>query len=122
MYIPNGKNVYSEGWTNSMFNYRRKFTVQGNKLEEVKQPFQYVGVKTKVRKMPNEEGSVLVTLYADKTKKKKVAVLSEGSEIEVLLSDDPKWYLVRSSFGLVGWVEIPEYAMMTNIGLYYAGD
>ena len=61
-------------------------------------------------------------LFVDKSKKNKVAVLPEGSEIEVLLSDDPKWYLVRSSFGLVGWVEVPEYAMNTNIGLSFAGD
>ena len=122
MYIPKGKNVYSEGWTNSMFNYRRKFTFQSNKFAEVKQPFQYVGIKAKVQKMHQDDGPVLVTLFADKSKKKKVAVLPEGSEIEVLLSDDPKWYLVRSSFGLVGWVEIPEYAMNTNIGLSFAGD
>ena len=122
MYIPKGKNVYAEGWTNSMFNQRRKFTFDTKKFTEVKQPYYYVGLKGKVQRTPVDEGTVVVTLYADKTKTQKVAVLTEGSEIEVLLSDDPKWYLVRSSFGLVGWVEIPSSAMFTNIGLYYAGD
>ena len=51
LYIPKGSNVYAEGWTNSMFNYRRKFTFNGAELTEVKQPYYYVGLKTKVQKI-----------------------------------------------------------------------
>ena len=121
LYIPNGKNVYAEGWTNSMFNYRRKFSFDGATFQEVKQPMYYVGIQTTVQNVERNKKSYL-TLYQDKTKRKKVAVLPQGSEIEVLLADGPEWYLVRSSFGLVGWVYVVEGLRYTKIGVRFAGD
>ncbi|MAA77781.1 MAG: hypothetical protein CL916_00860 [Deltaproteobacteria bacterium] len=121
LYIPNGKNVYAEGWTNSMFNHRRKFSFDGSTFQEVKQPMHYVGITTTVQNIEPEKKTYL-TLYQDKSKSKKVAVLPQGSEIEVLLCEDSEWYLVRSSFGLVGWVYVIEGLRQTKIGVRFAGD
>ena len=121
LYMTNKKTVYVEGSSNNMFNHRRKYTFDGKRYTEVKQPYYYVGLKTTVQRVDPKKATS-ITLYQDKSKKKSVAVLPEGSEIEILLSDDPKWYLVRSSFGLVGWVEINEYAYKTPIGLHFNGD
>ena len=63
-----------------------------------------------------------LTLYTDKTKTNKVAILPIGSDIEVLLHEKPDWYLVRSSFGLVGWVFVPFGLHETKIGVRFAGD
>ena len=121
LYIPNGKNVYAEGWTNSMFNYRRKFSFDGSIFREVQQPMYYVGIKTTVQNIEPNKKSYL-TLYQDKTKSEKVAVIPQGGEIEVLLADGSEWYLVRSSFGLVGWVYVREGLYRTKIGVRFAGD
>ena len=121
LYVPNGKNIYAEGWTNSMFNHRRKFSFDGTVFQEVKQPMYYVGIQTTVQNIEPNKKSYL-TLYQDKKKSKKVAVLPQGSEIEVLLADGPEWYLVRSSFGLVGWVYVTQGLYRTKIGVRFAGD
>jgi SH3-like domain-containing protein len=48
-------------------------------------------------------------------------VLPQGAPIEVLINDG-EWYLVRSSFGLTGWVRVKESAMGSSIGVYFMGD
>ena len=121
LYMTKKNTLYIAAQTNEMFKHRRKYTFDGKTFTEVKQPYYYVGQKTKVQRV-DDKTTIAITLYQDKSKKKSVAVLPEGSEIEILLSDDPKWYLVRSSFGLVGWVEINEYAYKTPIGLRFNGD
>ena len=119
LYIPKGTSLYAEGWTNSMFNLRRKFSYDGKGWKEVKQPFYYVGLKSKVKKVGEQTH---LQVYADKNKNKKVAVLPVGSDIEVLLCDEKDWYLIRSSFGLVGWVFVAEGLYDTQIGVRFAGD
>ena len=122
LYVPGGKNIYVSGWTNSYYDVRRKFTYDGTNFTEVKQPYQYVGLKTKIKRIgPKEDPPILVPLYADKSKTNTVAVLSEGSEIEILVTQDNDWYLARTSFGLVGWVHVNQ-EMYTPFGLYFAGD
>ena len=66
----------------------------------------------------------MLKLYASQDKKNTVAILPPGSDIEVVLHDAPDWYLVRSSFGLVGWVHVEEGSMYMNqqIGVYFKGD
>lgn len=121
LYIPKGSNVYSEGWVNNMFNHRRKFTYDGQNFKEVEQPLLYVGIKSTVTAI---EGAPVLKLYASQDKKNTVAILPPGSDIEVVLHDAPDWYLVRSSFGLVGWVHVEEGSMYMNqqIGVYFKGD
>jgi len=63
----------------------------------------------------------MVQLYSDKTKQKTVAVLAEGSEIEILITEDEQWYLARTSFGLVDWIHV-NGELHTPYGLYFAGD
>ena len=120
LYIPKGKNVYAEGWCNTMFNERRKYTYNGKQFEEVKQPYLYVGMKTTVQPLGSDKAPLI--LYADKTQQKRVAVLPVGSEIEVLLQEPNEWYLVRTSFGLVGWTKVMMGAYDTQIGVRFAGD
>ena len=123
LYIPKGDNLYVDGWSNTMYNQRRKYTFNGKQFEEIKQPFYYVGLKTKISfKDTPEVQQKFVVLYQEKNTDKTVAVLPEGSEIEVLLSDGEHWYLVRSSFGLVGWVQAMNGERNTPIGVSFAGD
>ncbi len=125
LYLPGGPSLYVSGWTNSYFNHRRKFTFKGGSITEVEQPFHYVGLKSRVKRpehLQDEKKTVTVTLYRDKSKSAVVARLGVGSEIEVLLADGPKWYLVRTSFGLVGWVPFDSAARDSAIGIGYAGD
>ena len=122
LYIPNKNNIYAEGWSNTMFNLRRKYSFDGKGFQEIKQPFFYVGIQTKVQEVGGEKDQKGLTLYTDKTKTNKVAMLPIGSEIEVLLYEQPDWYLVRSSFGLVGWVFVPFGVHDTKIGVRFAGD
>jgi hypothetical protein len=122
LYIPGGNNLYVSGWANSYYNVRKKFSYDGKKFTEVKQPFHYVGLKTTIKKIDRKsDPPVLVKLYADKSKKTTVAILSEGSEIEILVTEDNDWFLARTSFGLVGWVHV-NGEMFTPYGLYFAGD
>ena len=65
LYIPKGKNVYAEGWCNTMFNERRKYTYNGKQFVEVKQPYLYVGMKTTVQPLGSEKAPLI--LYADKS-------------------------------------------------------
>ena len=116
------KNIYAEGWSNTMFNLRRKYSFDGKAFQEVQQPFLYVGIQTKVQDVNGEKDQKGLTLYADKTKTNKVAILPIGSDIEVLLHEKTDWYLVRSSFGLVGWVYVPFGLYDTKIGVRFAGD
>lgn len=122
LYIPNKNNIYAEGWSNTMFNLRRKYSFDGKVFQEVQQPFLYVGIQTKVQDVNGEKNQKGLTLYTDKTKINKVAILPIGSDIEVLLHEKPDWYLVRSSFGLVGWVYVPLGLYDTKIGVRFAGD
>jgi len=120
LHIPKGKNIYAEGWCNTMFNERRKYTYNGKQFEEVKQPYLYVGMKTTVQPLGSEKSPLI--LYADKSQKTRVATLPVGSEIEVLLQEPNEWYLVRTSFGLVGWTKVMMGAYDTQIGVRFAGD
>ena len=122
LFIPKGKNVYSEGWCNTMFNERRKFTFDGTRYKEVKQPYNYVGIKTTVQSLGSKKDKTPLVLYSDMKKSMTVATLPVGAEIEVLLHEKPDWYLVRTSFGLVGWVYVPMGLYDTKIGVRFAGD
>ncbi len=130
MGINSSGNIYISGNMNRMFNIHKKFKIVGETVKEVTQPFLYVGIKGKVLKP--------VKLFSKKNNMGNlVAQLPIGYEIEVLLAEEdyakdeysygyPKNYLVRTSFGLVGWLKLNEddsYYMNPVIkGLGYMGD
>ncbi|MGP1461689.1 hypothetical protein [Tannerella sp.] len=118
--------IYMAGHTNKMINERRKYTYTAGHLTETPQPYLYAGIKGKLRKP--------VTLYSDRTRGVVVANLPVGYEVEVLLSENteplaeelPKHYLVRTAFGLVGWLRLTDedmyYLNPVVQGLGYMGD
>lgn len=117
--IPGNGNIYLSGHTNNMFNTRRKFKLVGNKFIESKQPFYYVGLETQT----NEA----ITLYASQEMKTSVAKLGKDSKITVLLNEG-KNYLIKTSFGLVGWYRLEKefpvglHHKSALHGIYFNGD
>ena len=117
LYITSNGFFYIDGHTNNTFNTRQKFRIQKDEVKEVRQPFYYVGLKSKTK--------IPLTLYSDENMTKEVAKLSAGSSIEVLLADPAEYfrYLVKTSFGLVGWVEFEMVYLDDQIeGLFFKGD
>jgi len=101
------------------FNLRKKFEYKNGKFLEVKQPYYYVGLKSKTLNTVN--------IYQTKDCKKLIATLPKNHEIEILLTDEPdsqEFYLVRTSFGLVGWAKLKSgqgYSIDVE-GLFYKND
>jgi len=122
-YINELGTIYASGHTNNMFNQRRKFEIKKDTFLEVKQPFYYVGLKSKTL--------VPITLYKDKTGKDILAQLPKNYNVEVIASDNQindfescKLYLVKTEFGLLGWLRLSDYERNDSVieGLFYAGD
>ena len=115
-YIPGTGAIYASGHTNTMFDVRRKYVLQGDKLVEVKQPFYWVGLESKAKKD--------LVLYSGKDGKETVARLPKGSALTVVLSEGENWYLIKTPFGLVGWLKIEGYSQEADTieGLYFRGD
>lgn len=112
--LPGHGSFYVAGHTNNMFDMRRKFTVDGGVVREVKQPFYFVGL--------DSETTEDINLYASTRLDKAVAFLPQGTKVSVLLNQGD-YYLLKTNFGLVGWIKVAEYAYETPIkGLRYAGD
>lgn len=123
--------IYLSGNLNKMFNQRKKLQFSNGKVREVKQPYYYVDVRGKLLKP--------IKLYSQKENRGElIATLPIGYEIEVLLADanvqmseygyeeEITNYLVRTAFGLVGWLKLSEsdtYFMDPVVkGLGYLGD
>jgi hypothetical protein len=123
-YINNQGTIYTAGHTNNMYNRKRKYQLQADTAIEVKQPYNYVGLKGKTSRE--------VTLYSDTLKTEIVAKLPVNYEIEILLTssatrdfDADRKFLVKTEFGLVGWfieVEGGEVHPPLIGGLFYNGD
>ncbi len=115
--IPGNGFIYSSGHTNNMFNKRRKFKVENNKLKEIEQAQYYVGLKTKTLKP--------IILYKSENLKTNIANLPKDYSIEVLLNKrNTGLFLIKTDFGLTGWVKL-ENQMYGNHAidkLFYAGD
>ncbi len=97
--------IYVSGNAHHMFNTHRKFKIKGESITEVKQPYLYVGINSKLLKPAK--------LYSQKDRKGNViANLPKGYKIEVLLAtqegNNQKNYLVKTAFGLVGWLSLDE--------------
>ncbi len=117
--------IYVSASTNHMFNTHRKFKIEGETIKEVKQPYVYVGIKGKLLKP--------IKLYSKKDRQGHlIATLPKGYTVEVLLAEDdvsddmePMNYLVRTSFGLVGWLKLGNndtYMEPVIRGLRFMGD
>jgi hypothetical protein len=115
-YIPGTGAIYATGHTNTNFDVRRKYVLQGNKLVESKQPFYWVGLESKAKKD--------LVLYSGKDQKEVVARLPKGSAVTVVLNEGESWYLLKTPFGLVGWlkIEVTSQEADTIEGLFFAGD
>jgi hypothetical protein len=115
VYLPGNGFIYSSGHTNNNFNTRKKYQIVGNQLKEIYQPYYYVGLETKTLKE--------VKLLSSKPKSEVLANLPKGYEVEILLNEKgTNWYLVRTKFGLCGWVEVEGFEQTTFEGIFYNGD
>ena len=121
LYLNSTGTIYTNGHTNNMFNTRRKYNIQKDTIIEVKQPYLYVGIKGKTLSP--------ITLYSDRKGSSIIANLPINYEIEILLAEDimtdtDKYdlYLVRTSFGLVGWLRDSGYGNSIIEDLFFAGD
>lgn len=114
-YIPGTGAIYASGHTNTMFDTRRKYVLEGDKLVEVKQPYYWVGLESKALKD--------LELLSRKGGKEVVARLPKGSALTVMLAEED-WYLVKTPFGLVGWLEVKPYTQEAEVieGLFFRGD
>jgi hypothetical protein len=117
-YINNSGTIYTAGHTNNMFNRRQKFQLTNDTIIEIRQPYYYVGLKSKTTDP--------LTLYEGKTGNNIIAQLPKGYEVEILLcdQDNERLFLIRTEFGLIGWLRLKDdYAYETPIeGLFYKGD
>jgi len=120
-FLDSAGTIFTSGHVNNMYNRRRKFQLQSDTVTEINQPFYYVGLKGKTLKD--------IILYQDKLGSRIVTNLPKGSQLEILLAessikdfDIDYCFLVRTDFGLVGWLILEGFADPVIDGLYYAGD
>ncbi len=107
--------VYTAGHTNQYYDKRRKFKFIGTELIEVKQPYYYVGLKTKTVRP--------IKIYSDHACTKILASLPADYEVEVVAADsNDEKYLVKTSFGLVGWWKLDDDYNGSIKDLTFRGD
>ena len=95
--IPGDGFLYTECRSNSKFNVTRKFKTVNNKITEVKQPFYFVGLKTRTL--------AKLDLLAEPESKEVVYEVQTGDTVEVLISTaDQNHFLIRTEFGVIGWI------------------
>lgn len=122
LFIPSNGNLYISGITNNMFDVKRKFKYKNDKIVEVKQPYYYVGQNTVTLKS--------IKLYTDKNCTTVLAVLPANAKIEIIAAsvandlniENKSIYLIKSSFGLLGWWKLDNYASEKIKDLYFHGD
>ncbi|GBG13348.1 sorbosone dehydrogenase [Novimethylophilus kurashikiensis] len=114
--LPGNGNIYVEGHNDTMFNVRKKYGWHDGKCIEIKQPFNFVGLDTTTREP--------IELFSSQEYKQIVATLPKGSPVTVLLNEG-EHYLVKTPFGLLGWVKIRDGVQQAEspiAGIYFAGD
>ena len=112
--LPGSGSFYVAGHINNMFDMRRKFVLDGQVVREVRQPFYYVGLDTQTTQA--------IKLFASTKMDHVVAYLPKGASVTVLINQG-EYYLVKTPFGLVGWVKVKEYSYETPLeGVRYMGD
>lgn len=106
---------YIRGHTDSWFDMRRKFTVEGGNLREVKQPFYYVGLETKtLRQIP---------VFSTQGCSEYIGRIEEGASVTVILSDGATFLLKTDHDILVWWrPQITQQRAEEIEGIYVRGD
>lgn len=114
--FPGNGSLYVEGHNNDMFSAKNKYEWHDGTFVVVKQPFQYVGLTTTTR--------VALNIFSTQNYKQVVASLPKDSTITVILNEG-NHYLVKTPFGLLGWVKITNGTSYENspiLGIYFSGD
>lgn len=121
--MPGNGAVYVFGRADKMFDQRHKFEWQAGKLQETPQPFYYVGLESTALEA--------LQLFEKPGAGKLIASIPKGAKVTVLLNqfapesaDVPasENYLVKTEFGLVGWIKSPIYGPEVIAELRYFGD
>jgi len=121
--FPGNGVLYTDGKNDERFDVRRKYTWHDGKLTEVKQPFYYVGLDSRTL--------VDLDIYSSKDFRQPVAHLPKGTTVTVLLNEvvdkgndeyDVGNCLVKTPFGLVGWVRSTVDQPPVIDDLLYHGD
>lgn len=122
-FFPGDGTVYTEGKNDENFKTRRKYSWRDGALSEVKQPFYFVGLDSTTL--------VDLDLFSSKEFRQPVARLPKGTAVTVLLNEavdlgdddhDSANYLVKTPFGLIGWIRSPVDQAPVIEGLLYHGD
>jgi len=111
--IPGNGFVYTQSRTNNMFNIIRKYEIIDNTFAEVEQPYYWVGLQSKLLQD--------VTLYSDTCMINPVANLTKDQEVMVLLNYNDL-YLIKTPFGLTGWIRIEFINCGVITDIYRLGD
>ncbi|MRR52272.1 MAG: hypothetical protein EG825_15415, partial [Rhodocyclaceae bacterium] len=102
--IPGDGYIYAAGHNNNTFLQRSKYRLTDGEFHAIKQPYHYVGLKTRTL--------MQIRLFSDVDQTEELAVLPVNSDIEVLLAKDGDGistellYLVKTPFGIIGWTKI----------------
>ena len=114
LFIPGDGFLYFSGHSDNMFDTRRKYRVLKDTLIEVIQPFYFVGI--------NSKALADITIYSDTDMLNQVAIVPKGSSVFVVVNRGD-YYLIKTPFGLLGWIFIPNGGQHTILeGIYFAGD
>lgn len=114
--IPSNGYFYVSGHTDNMFNKRRKFTTDDGKIKEIRQPFYYVGLDSKAMKD--------IDIYSDINMSTVIEHIKKDTSVKVLVNYNKDYYLIKTKFGLTGWIKIPFGSKGESElkGIYFAGD
>jgi len=94
IYLPGDGCIYALTDGDDQFASRVKYCYVHGRFNEVSQPMQYIGMRSRAAHDLN--------LYSDESMTKQLGTISKGAFLEVLLGKGSS-YLIRDSFGLVGW-------------------
>ena len=108
--------LYIRGHTNTWFDMRRKFAVEGGNLRELTQPFYYVGLETKTLRQIN--------IFSTWGGGQPIGVIEKGAPVTVILSDG--WtFLLKTDHDILGWwrpQNMSQQRAEEIEGLFYRGD
>lgn len=113
--IPGDGFIYAKARKNREFLERRKFFIRAGQLVESSQPYLYVGLDSRALQD--------FKLLAAPDSSEVVATIRKGERVHVLLNDKSH-YLIRTPFGLLGWVKQEPFTRDNLLieGIYFDGD
>jgi hypothetical protein len=116
--IPANGFFYTSSRSNEFYTKKRKFKLENSQIKEVSQAAYYIGLKTQT--------TSTITLYADKQKKEKAAILPKDYDVELII-EEGDWFLIKTAFGLTGWIHKENIVTYppheaTFKDFYFAGD